>query len=875
MNQRSRGVLLLSAGSRSGVSLTELMIAVAVMSIGVMGLIASFAGIQKGIQLSKNKTLASGLAQEKMQIIKQKTYYQVIATPAPGGTNTDYSPSIRYDTVYFPPENILEGGVRYQRLTYIQVVLENSGILQPQAPETPDTGMRMITVTVLWQEGGTKKKLAVSSVLVNPNTVMANAIFRGYVRKAAGVIPGALVNVAENMGWRDTANASGFYSINLSPGNFSLMASAPGYYSQFQTVSIAAGVTTDLDFTLAPIASGTVSGTAWVNPGLVISQVVASTAQADGFVAQYIEIFNPTTAAVTIGGATPPIKVNYQTATSCSNQALCADPTYGIKLNYVYNSIAAGGYYIIANTGTFMVNGLYVYADAVFDDNANNIAYCSPQPGNWNTGASPPIKQIISMTPGPPGVGKGHGGAVWLTDASGNTIDSVGWAHGAKVHPSCNPNCIPFPAGVDGGLADGLQIVRTSSPSFTSDAWGRAYDSGNSILDFTTTTVQYRAFSTAAGTQTIIAGVPAVGAVISANDGLSDPATAYAVGSPPQAVFSLINVATGTWTVLISSGLFVLQNDTVTLADSGSTYVYPSSTTFINQTALYGFISGVVTDVSGAPISAPTPIPVSPGPAGANRNANTTTGRYLLIVTTGSVDVTANVGNGNANYVSISSLSVPVSLGQIANGVDFVLSQGGHLSGFITRDGINALPGVAIAAIDVNGLSRDQKISGTNGRFTTINISTGVYRVTPSVDSLETSSPTYHSATVVGGQTVFAGTFTITGALGTIAGSVTSGGGPIATGVLIVVTTSTLAGTPPAPPALSSGTLASAPYYITSSLEDGTYSVGVRQSTSPAYRVYGYHTTLSGTGAVTITAQTLIGVQVLAGQTVTGQNLSW
>lgn len=870
MNHRSRGVYLVPAGSRSGVSLVELMIAVVVLTVGVMSLIASFAAIQKGIQLAKNKTLASNLAQEKMQILKQKTYYQVIATPTPGGENTDYSPSIPYDTVYFPPEDILEGGVHYQRLTYVQVARENSGALELLAPQTPDTGMRLITITVVWQEGGSRKKVAVSSVLANPDTVMSNSIFQGYVRKAAGVIPGALVNVAENMGWRDTANGSGFYTIGLSPGNFTLMASAPGYYSQFQAVSIAAGATTDLDFTLQAIASGTVSGTAWVNPGLVISQVVASTVQADGFIAQYVELFNPTTAAVTIGGDPPPIKVNYQSAAGCSFQARCADPTYGIKLDYRNDSIAAGGYYIVANTGTFMVNGLSVYADAVITDDANNGAYCAPPPPNWNTGVSPPLKLIMSMPAN--GLGAGHGGAVWLTDAAGTTIDEACWTHNAQYAPS--PRCVTNNAVyLTTGLSEATQLIRTSSPNFVSDSFGRAYDSGRHVVDLTTMTVQYRAFSTADGVQTVIAGVPAVGAVISANDGLSDPATAYATGNPPRAVFNLPNIATGTWTVLLSSGQYVLENDTITLADSGSTYVFPSSTTFINQSAQYGFISGVVTDIAGLPISAPVAIPVSPGSAGANQNANTTNGRYLLVVSPGSVDVTANVGNANVNYVSISSLSVSVSLGRIANGVDFVLSQGGRLTGFVTRDGTNALPGVAINAVDANGLVRDTQVSDVNGRFTTINISTGAYRATPSLDSMELSTPTYISKTVVGGQTVDVGTFTITGALGTIVGSVSSGGSPIATGVLIVVTTAALAGSPPAPPALSSASLTGAPYYVASSLEDGTFRVDVRESTAPVYNVYGYYTTISPAGVVTVTAQTFT-VGVLAGQT-TGHNLVW
>ena len=89
-----------------------------------------------------------------------------------------------------------------------------------------------------------------------------------------------------------------------------------------------------------------------------------------------------------------------------------------------------------------------------------------------------------------------------------------------------------------------------------------------------------------------------------------------------------------------------------------------------------------------------------------------------------------------------------------------------------------------------------------------------------------------------------------------------------------MVTTATLAGTPPAPPSLSSATLTGSPYYVASSREDGTYRVEVRQSTSPAYRVYAYYITYPG-GAPTINAQSASGVQVLAGQTTTGVNFSW
>jgi hypothetical protein len=208
------------------------MIAAVVMTVAVIGLMGAFLGIQKAVQVTKNKTLGSNLAQEKMQIIKQKNYYQVLVTPDPA-YRTDYSPSIPYDPTYFAPEVILEGGVTYTRLTYIQVAMEDSGAIVILPPTTPDTGMRLITVTVLWTVGGESKMLSIRSVLANPDTVMNNCIFNGTVTNAntGAVIPGALVNLAENFGWRDTTSALGRYTITVSLGNYTMVVSAPGYFN--------------------------------------------------------------------------------------------------------------------------------------------------------------------------------------------------------------------------------------------------------------------------------------------------------------------------------------------------------------------------------------------------------------------------------------------------------------------------------------------------------------------------------------------------------------------------------------------------------------------------------------------------------------------
>ncbi|OGR81855.1 MAG: hypothetical protein A3J74_09270 [Elusimicrobia bacterium RIFCSPHIGHO2_02_FULL_57_9] len=852
------------ARGASGVSLVELMVATGILSVGILGLVGATLGIQKSIQNSKSRTLAANLAQEKLQILTQKSYYQVLVTTDPS-YRTDYSPNIPYDGGYFPPESVLEGGIRFTRLSYVQVAQEISGSLTFLSPTTQDTSLKLITVTVLWAQGADRKKLQVKRIFANPDTSMANCIFTGTVRSASSPYPainGALVNVAENMGWRNASDAAGSYTINLNPGDFTIMASALGFFPELRNASIAANQSSTQDFDLIPMSSGTIRGTAWMNPNLIISQVVVQTNTWVGGGSfknvEYIELFNPTTAAIDMG-----LTGNSQVRIDYDAEAAGLDHPHA-DFNFVYMTthVPAGKHYLIANATSFMILGSVISADACYGLAAN----CD------------------SMPTFPDYLDNHRAGDIRLANYATNTpYDVVGWKDGelgSDMPDNFEGAAIPnYTAGGLDGIGAGNQIVRTSSPSFISDIYARAYDSDNNSLDFfypsaSFTGVEHRPRSSADSSQPLVAGKPANGAVISSIDGLSSPTTAYLVGSPPRAEFSLTQVATGTWTVFIASGGLFLENSTVTIAASGAVYTFPSSTTILTESNSFGFISGTVTDGLGAVITNPFLITVSPGAAGSSVSA--ANGRYLLQVVPGVVDVTANPGNSNPNYVSQSSQALNISLGEVKSGVDFMLSQGGRISGFVSRDGSNPLPGVAVAVLDANGSSHDQQVSDLNGRFTTVNMATGAYSVEPVLGSHESSNPAATSVTVAIGETVSAGTFTISGALGTIAGSVNAGGASITTGVLIVVTTTTLSGTPPAPPALSTATLTSVPYYITSSYEDGSYAVEVRQSTAaPFYNAYGYYTTVSSTGAVSISYQQLSNISVTAGQTTANKNFSW
>ena len=825
---------------RAGLTLVEILISMAVLSIAMLGLAASFKYVQQGIQLSKNKTLASNLAQEKMQILRQQTYFRLLPTVNPS-TLSDGTP---YDNTTFLPETVMEGGVPFIRYTYVQVVTEDSGALVIQPPATPDTGMRQITVTVAWTEGGVLKHLSINSVMSNPNTVESNSVFTGTVKNATtnAAIPNAVVDIAENVGWRDTADTNGIYNIRLSPGSFNLVATAKGYFSGYTYQSVSANTSSTVNFLLTPMSVGTVSSTAvWMNPGVVISQVVVSTVQAGGYDAEYVELFNPTTNTITVPGS---VNLNY---VSDYNNTSCTL----VPLVYIHNTIPVKGYFLIASTGNFMINGAVVIPDAYYSSTAN--ASCTPSAFSWNAATGMDI------------MARGYSGSWWLTNAAGTTLDSAGWSKGGVTHsPShCAGTCYSTTS----GIPSGSQLVRASSTAGQSSAYGKAYKSGSNAVDFALSTLSFWPYTSLSAAQSVIAGVPAVGAVISANDGLADPVTATASGSPPVASFSLPNVATGTWRVLITSGSYELENDTVPLLTNGSTYVF-TAPTMLSTDATKGFITGQVLNAFGAVIT--SSILVNPGGV----SVDTTTGRYFLSVTPGFVDVTVNPNFVNSSYISLSSAAVVVKLGQVTDGLNFILSQGGRITGFVTRDGTNGIQGVAVAAIDGSGNVQDQEVTNTNGYFTTTVISTGAYTMKVQLDSTEASSPTANTVSLLTlGQNVFSTTFTITGALGTVTGSVTASGSPIATGVMLVAVTSTSTVPSGAPPAISSTSLNGAAIYVTSSREDGTYSMDLRQSTS--YYLYAFYPSVSSAGVVTTSTKTLSAFPIVSGQTVTGKNFAW
>jgi type II secretory pathway pseudopilin PulG len=831
----------------NGVTLVELMIAVLILSAVVLVFINIFANITKAILGSKAKTLATNLAQEKIQILRQMSYHKILITPAPA-YNTEFSPPIPYDTTYFPPENILEGGMEFTRYTYVYPVQEVDGKFEPIPPTSPDVGLKCIEVSVVYQSGYGKKVVRLRTVESSIESAFKGAI-QGTVRNAQTFenLRDVLVTVAENVGCRDYTDASGKYTIKVPYGNYTVVASKLGFFTATRQVSVGANPQT-VNFDLQPMSSGTVFGYVWLNDRILISQVVGSTRSPGGFIQEYVELYNPTT-------------FWWQMATSedegiigLKYQSTGGGPLVEVPLKYINLSIPPSSYYLIANTTTVTVCGVSVTADAIYSEEA---------PGYPNA-----IKTREDDGP------QSSGGGVGIYYISSNKwIDILGWDwnEGAKTAPIYETD------GFDQflGLETDEQYVRRVSTWGIVSGWGNAYDTDNNNRDF----VEYRKPiqippRNSSYSLPPLTGRPAVGSFVSSNDGLSSMTNAYPVGSPPAAYFELTSVATGTWSIFISSNEKFININNVEIRSAGKTGVMNLNTDppaycqyyysqLINVTQ-GGYISGRVVNALNQPLSNIKVV------AGGSEAYTSATGRYILSLSTGIYSVTANPGNLNPLYVYQTREGVRVQQGLVTSGIDFVLFQGGRVTGFVSRDKINPLPGIVMQAQSQEGFIYGEDVSDNAGKFIIPNLSTGTYYIKPVLSSKETSSPSVSTVTIsAAGATVFAGTFTITGAMGKISGKVIYNGKPIKTGVLIIATTTTIT----APPTLSTATLTSTAYFLTSSYEDGTYTLEVIGSTTTPYKIYGYYTTYNNAGIPVIRSTSKTNVSVSPGQEVKNQDL--
>lgn len=809
---------------RQGVTLVELMVMSVIASLVALTVIQGFSGISRGIISTRFKTIAVQLAHEKMQSLKSTPYYRLRVssqTVIPSALS-GLSPSIRSDALNYPPTNSVISKTVFTDYTVVERVKKISGTetLEIRAWDAPDTGLKQLTLNIVWQENGALKKFQLTNLLENQDRSLSSGDFVGKVRNTAWTpLVDATVAIMDNASFVDTTDGGGDYRIGVPAGTYAIRAFKRGF---FESVSPYYSISSTLpqvtaDFTLLAMSSGTVSGTVWHNDHLVISRVCG--AKMDGGTSQeYVEIFNPTTWTWMVDGQ---IGLSFQ-------RTAAQDPVaIPIQMDYTVggNAIAPGKFFLFGSHAEGLtIDGVFVgpdagWADGVGAPNDVNFPYFDAING---------LKNILPIN-GTDGPTEGAGVLSLYVLATGAVIDKIGWKGGAGFNPGSSETA-PVP-GATGMEVNKIYYRKSDVGGSFSSTIGPAYDSGNNALDWGVDSGAPHTLprTTVSAALPIRTGTPSHGAFVFTDDGLSQMVQATLTGSPPEARFTLPAIATGTWTVSASSGNFYMGFSTSITAG-----VAISTSLVMNTSTIYGFVAGRVLDaVTTAGIPG---ISISPG--GGVTNAG---GNYNVALLPGDQTVTANLGGANPAFTS-DSKPVTVSLGQIAADTFFHLSKGAKIQGRVTLDGTNPLPDVPIAITNiVTGYAADNTTSDPQGNFM-VSVPTGTYSVQPTAAFGESVTPIIGNLNVLnGGTTVFSATFTVSSAFGSLAGSVTSGGNPIGTGVLIVASTSAI---PATLPDIDASFRASPNVFYTGcSRPDGTYTISLRNG---IYFVSAWFTTFNG-----------------------------
>ncbi|MFH1540545.1 MAG: carboxypeptidase-like regulatory domain-containing protein [Elusimicrobiota bacterium] len=785
----------------AGFSQVDLLVALLIMSVIVLCAISTFSAIGRSIIVSKTKTIANNLAQEKINALKNITYSRLIPTSENDLIN------YTYDNTYYPSEKLMVNNIDFTRYVTVWKACESGTEISTMSPTATDEGIKKIKIEIKWTTLDGSKTLVLYNFRDDPDREKRDGEVYGTITTTTVptvAIANATVEVTQCPNWSSLTNADGYYLIKTTaPATINLRVSRNDYWPSTSGDII---VSANKDFQLQKKLTSPVTGYVVINTHPVISEVCASTSPSGGPGSQeWVELFNPTTWSWLISACT----IYYIDE---DNNSINIGRSKILPITWLTTEIPPSCYFLIANTGTIILgSGTNYTADAYYSSSCESY-----------------IESNVA------------GGIVLSTSLTSNKIDSVAWG---KSSPPSVKN--PPSKAVEGdgknltyGLAPNHILMRYSYKEGVSPTscdlvnYGNGYDSNDNNTDFGYE--QLGIPHNVSISKTVVSGTPAHGAIVSCDDGLSSSVIAIMEANSRNAYFS-INTATGTWTILITSANYSkdVSNvvvDYVTGAAIPNATTSPSwpatdrNETILSSLANGGAISGVVKrgDV-GIPIQG---ILVDAWSTSAITDSN---GEYSLSVSVGSYTVVANPDYYDTNWTEDSE-SAEVTQG-IAKKVDFTIYPAGWISGTTYNIVGDPLPYIVVRVTNQTAGFEKETISGSDGTYMLKGVRTGSCSVVPMLDESDSytlSGGWTNPIDLLQGEQEINKNFNITSSWGKIEGDVsdTAIGGNIATGVLIVATTGFMPADSP-PVIDSSFRTGNEIYYSTISTYDGKYEIAV------------------------------------------------
>lgn len=839
---------------------TEIMIAVAVISIFFLAGINTYFAISKAITSSKTRTIAINIAREKIEYFRSLSYYKIVPTP-----DSDYS-DYGYDNTYFKPETINVGGVDFIRRVLIRKAVLSSDGHTTISSNLPDTGNKEVTVWILWNEGGRQKTITETTIFNNPDMPVNTVTIQGVIKDTNSVpINGAYVVVAEYPDSWAYSDSAGIYSLTVPSGTYTLIFSSKPYYRTYKVSNIQAfsGVVTQ-NVNLWKVVWVEYRGFIARNNHLVISAVCGGFDDG-GSENEFIELYNPTTYNWVMDSNK--FKLYY---VKNNNQV------EEIPLVFVTTYVPSYSYYLIGSSP--VVKGVnsdaYYLENKIAEDKRGGV-------GIWYK--MPEYNYIVNIDSvgwfGKDEAGmSGQTPAVWAYEGwpSDPTGDGIPYNTLIKRYAYLARWDDPYysPSGTSGNVYGAFSsgTVNYGACSEYNSFWSNAYDkAGYNWYDFKVDIPINNQTGTGSSS-------PRNSSV------MEEPAGGRVFFWPPES-YPLLNVSSedvlvasvtyyGRYRVVVGThsqfSIFVstTQRENSTYVLYQSTDITPVDTTtrrldfIVSTPTTKAFIRGYVVNTS---LTGLNNIPVR----AVSEYEETSTvytggvfglqGYFKLAVEAGtSIYVEVNMtGVTNNNYISLSTGPFKLNPGEVKsfeNTSDkIILTQKGSAYGFVGTTTLDPLPGYVVVATHTTTGRAESVITDSSGVFKFNNLSTGTWSFTVLVDAGESvsavgGSGSSHIKTISGGSNVWVGTFTVSNAFSKFTGTCRYNGKIIDSGVLILASTSSLTGYPP--DINQSLVKGSQVYYTTVSKGDGKYELFVRGGQS--YYIYAWYTYFTGNTPTTI-----------------------
>jgi len=262
----------------------EVMIAMVILSVGILGVISVYLAVSKGLIFTSGRTVSVHLAKRKMEGMKSLDYSHLIPTPeevlpvspawrpSEGNAGDSSNP--------YPPETFTINKRVFTRYVLVRKVHDEGGVLTNLDPNSPDVGIKRVEVEVQWDEKGEDKYVYFQNLRDDPNRKPLNGTITGQVKDNPGVgspkvLKGAAVVVLENLNWETITDSGGNYTMAVATGTYNVRASLTGYLPQTKAIVVPVELEVTLNFSLDEVDTGEIEGYISTGPFRVSGAMVS------------------------------------------------------------------------------------------------------------------------------------------------------------------------------------------------------------------------------------------------------------------------------------------------------------------------------------------------------------------------------------------------------------------------------------------------------------------------------------------------------------------------------------------------------------------------------------------------------------------------